>query len=40
MMSLGASSYNFNFLVKEEDAMTVIQKLHQALIEFSEPDAK
>lgn len=33
MMSLGASSYNFNFLVKEEDAKPVIQKLHQALIE-------
>lgn len=33
MMSLGASSYNFNFLVKEEDAKSVIQKLHQALIE-------
>lgn len=33
MMSLGASSYNFNFLVKEEDSRTVIQKLHQALIE-------
>jgi aspartate kinase len=33
MMSLGASSYNFNFLVKEEDSKTVIQKLHQALIE-------
>ena len=33
MMSLGASSYNFNFLVKEEDSKPVIQKLHQALIE-------
>lgn len=33
MMSLGASSYNFNFLVREEDANTVIQKLHHALIE-------
>ena len=33
MMSLGASSYNFNFLVKEEDSRPVIQKLHQALIE-------
>ena len=33
MMSLGASSYNFNFLVKEEDSKAVIQKLHQALIE-------
>lgn len=35
MMSLGASSYNFNFLVKEDDAKTVIQKLHGALIEKS-----
>lgn len=33
MMSLGASSYNFNFLVKEDDAHTVIQKLHSTLIE-------
>ena len=33
MMSLGASSYNFNFLVKEEDSQPVIQKLHKALIE-------
>jgi aspartate kinase len=33
MMSLGASSYNFNFLVKEEDSKAVIQKLHKALIE-------
>lgn len=33
MMSLGASSYNFNFLVKEEDSKSVIQKLHTALIE-------
>jgi aspartate kinase len=33
MMSLGASSYNFNFLVKEEDSKPVIQKLHRALIE-------
>ncbi len=33
MMSLGASSYNFNFLVKEEDSKIVIQKLHRALIE-------
>lgn len=32
MMSLGASSYNFNFLVKEEDSKSVIQKLHTALI--------
>lgn len=32
MMSLGASSYNFNFLVKEDDSKAVIQKLHQALI--------
>ena len=33
MMSLGASSYNFNFLVKEEESTTCIQKLHKALIE-------
>lgn len=33
MMSLGASSYNFNFLVKEEDSKAVIQKLHHTLIE-------
>lgn len=33
MMSLGASSYNFNFLVKEDDSKAVIQKLHKALIE-------
>lgn len=32
MMGLGASSYNFNFLVKEEDSSAVIQKLHEALI--------
>lgn len=37
MMSLGASSYNFNFLVKEEDSKPVIQKLHKALIESSGP---
>jgi aspartate kinase len=34
MMSLGASPYNFNFLVKEKDAPLVIQKLHQTLIEI------
>lgn len=33
MMSLGASPYNFNFLVKEADSKTCIQKLHQNLIE-------
>lgn len=33
MMSLGASSHNFNFLVKEDDSKAVIQKLHQVLIE-------
>ena len=33
MMSLGASSYNFNFLVKEEESKTCIQKLHKTLIE-------
>ncbi len=32
MMSLGASPYNFNFLVKEADAKTCIQTLHQNLI--------
>ncbi len=34
MMSLGASSYNFNFLVKEADATPSIQKLHRTLIEM------
>jgi aspartate kinase len=33
MMSLGASSYNFNFLVKEEESNGCIQKLHKSLIE-------
>lgn len=33
MMSLGASSYNFNFLVKEADAKACIVKLHKSLIE-------
>lgn len=33
MMSLGASSYNFNFLVKEDISNTCIQRLHQTLIE-------
>jgi aspartate kinase len=33
MMSLGASSYNLNFLVKEEDSGACIQKLHKNLIE-------
>lgn len=33
MMSLGASSYNFNFLVKEEAGPACIQRLHKALIE-------
>jgi aspartate kinase len=33
MMSLGASSYNFNFLVKEEESKNCIQKLHKTLIE-------
>jgi hypothetical protein len=32
-MSLGASSYNFNFLVKEEESNVCIQKLHKSLIE-------
>lgn len=35
MMSLGASQYNFNFLVKEADSKNCIQKLHRALIETS-----
>ena len=33
MMSLGASQYNFNFLVTEADSKPVIQKLHHTLIE-------
>lgn len=33
MMSLGASPYNFNFLVKEVDSQPCIQKLHNVLIE-------
>lgn len=33
MMCLGASDYNFNFLVKEEDSETVIKKLHKTFIE-------
>lgn len=33
MMSLGASSYNFNFLIKEEESKNCIQKLHKTLIE-------
>ncbi len=33
MMSLGASSYNFNFLVKDEAGVSCIQRLHKALIE-------
>lgn len=33
MMSLGASSYNFNFLIKEEESRNCIQKLHKTLIE-------
>lgn len=33
MMSLGASPYNFNFLVKEEESKECIQKLHASLIE-------
>lgn len=32
MMSLGASPYNFNFLVQETDSKNCIQKLHQNLI--------
>jgi aspartate kinase len=37
MMGLGASSYNFNFLVKEEDSKGVIQRLHKTLIETTLP---
>ena len=33
MMSLGASSYNFNFLIKDEESTDCIQKLHKSLIE-------
>jgi aspartate kinase len=33
MMSLGASSFNFNFLVQEEESVRCIQKLHKTLIE-------
>lgn len=33
MMSLGASPYNFNFLIKDCDSATVIQNLHLKLIE-------
>lgn len=33
MMSLGASPYNFNFLVKEADSKNCIQMLHKNLIE-------
>ena len=33
MMSLGASSYNFNFLVKSEESSICVQKLHKNLIE-------
>lgn len=33
MMSLGASQFNFNFLIKENDSNSVIQSLHQKLIE-------
>ena len=33
MMSLGASSYNFNFLIKEEESKNCIQTLHKSLIE-------
>lgn len=33
MMSLGASSYNFNFLVKEADSKLCVQRLHEGLIE-------
>ena len=36
MMSLGASPYNFNFLLKEEESTACIQKLHKNLIEGQE----
>jgi len=36
MMSLGASPYNFNFLLKEEESKACIQKLHKKLIEGQE----
>lgn len=36
MMSLGASPYNFNILVKEEDSKSCVQKLHKSLIESEE----
>lgn len=32
MMCLGASDYNFNFLVKEEDGQDIISKIHKELI--------
>lgn len=35
MMSLGASSYNFNFLVQEDESKSCIQRLHHSLIEGS-----
>lgn len=33
MMSLGASAYNFNFLVKESESKECVQRLHRSLIE-------
>lgn len=36
MMGLGASAYNFNFLVKEEEANLCIKRLHQFFIEKTE----
>lgn len=33
MMSLGASAYNFNFLVLESESKACVQKLHRSLIE-------
>jgi len=32
MMSFGASAHNFNFLVKEDESNTVIQKLHSTFV--------
>ncbi len=37
MMSLGASPYNFNFLVKESESKECITRLHKTLIEIEAP---
>jgi aspartate kinase len=39
MMSLGASDFNFNFLVKSEDCNNAIQKLHKRFIEDDNEDS-